>query len=167
MRTYVHRAGRDPGVWFFSLAAANRLAVLAARSWFHLPYFHARMFLEREPTGQPGDPHVTLYAGVRRWPGPLPASYTIRAQSTGPVRTAQPGTLEYFLVERYILYALANDRLYQGQVHHHPYPLRGAEVLSLDESLLAAAGIRRPDSAPLGHFAAGVDVKVYALRRST
>ena len=27
VRTYVHREGRDPGVWFFSLDAANRIAV--------------------------------------------------------------------------------------------------------------------------------------------
>src|SRR5579883_3335517 len=56
VRTYVHRGGRDPGVWFFSLDAANRLAVLGARLAFHLPYYHARMLLERLPTSRPGDP---------------------------------------------------------------------------------------------------------------
>jgi uncharacterized protein YqjF (DUF2071 family) len=167
VRTYVHRAGCDPGVWFFSLDAANRVAVALARSLFHLPYYYASLFIEREATAHPDPDRPILYAGVRRRPDPRPASYLIRAHPTGAVRPPRPDTLEHFLVERYILYALANDRLYQGQVHHHPYPMQGAEVLSLDESLLAAAGIRRPDSAPLGHFAAGVDVKVYALRRST
>jgi uncharacterized protein YqjF (DUF2071 family) len=122
------------------------------------------MFLEREAAARPGDPGPILYAGVRRRPDPRPASYLIRATPTGPVRSAEPGTLEHFLVERYLLYALANDRLYLGQVHHHPYPVQSAEVLALDESLLAAAGIRRPASPALGHFARGVDVKVYALR---
>jgi uncharacterized protein YqjF (DUF2071 family) len=164
VRTYVHRAGRDPGVWFFSLDAAHRLAVLAARRWFHLPYFHARMFLERETPCQPAEPHVYLYTGVRREPSPRPASYLIRAQATGPVRTAQPGTLEHFLVERYILYSTARSRLYRGQVHHHPYPLQSAEVRSLDENLLAAANIARPDTAPLAHFASGVDVRIYGLQ---
>ena len=42
-RTYVHRAGRDPGVWFFSLDAANPVAVALARAFFHLPYHHARI----------------------------------------------------------------------------------------------------------------------------
>jgi uncharacterized protein YqjF (DUF2071 family) len=78
---------------------------------------------------------------------------------------ARPGTLEHFLAERYILYAAANDHLYQGRVHHRPYPLQPAELLTLDESLVAAAGIRRPDIPPLVHFAGGVDVKVYAIRR--
>ena len=46
LRTYVHRDGRDPGVWFFSLDAASRLAVAGARLGYHLPYFHARISLE-------------------------------------------------------------------------------------------------------------------------
>ena len=41
LRLYVVHGGR-PGVWFVSLDAANPLAVWAARTFFHLPYFHAR-----------------------------------------------------------------------------------------------------------------------------
>ncbi len=164
VRTYVHLAGRDPGVWFFSLDAANRVAVALARGLYHLPYYSARMFLEREPAARPDDGRPILYAGVRCRPRPRPASYLIRACPTGSIQPARPETLEHFLIERYILYALANDRLYQGRVHHQAYPLQRADVLSLDESLLTAAGVRRPDTDPLGHFAAGVDVKVYALQ---
>ena len=122
------------------------------------------MFLEREATARPGDPGPILYAGVRCRAEPRPASYLVRATPLGPIQPAQPGTLEHFLVERYLLYALANGRLHRGQVHHHPYPLQSADALTLDESLLAAAGIRRPDSAPIAHFARGVDVKIYALQ---
>ncbi len=43
LRTYVRCAGGPPGVWFFSLDAASRLAVLGARAWYRLPYHHARM----------------------------------------------------------------------------------------------------------------------------
>src|SRR5436853_7191963 len=46
VRTYVHYQG-VPGVWFFSLDAANSLAVWGARTFYHLPYFNARMDLER------------------------------------------------------------------------------------------------------------------------
>ncbi|HEY0384863.1 MAG TPA: DUF2071 domain-containing protein, partial [Pyrinomonadaceae bacterium] len=42
VRTYVHLDG-VPGVWFHSLDAASRLAVWGARTFFHLPYFNARM----------------------------------------------------------------------------------------------------------------------------
>jgi uncharacterized protein YqjF (DUF2071 family) len=122
------------------------------------------MFLEREQSSNAGEPGSILYAGVRLWPGPLPASYLIRSQPCGSVEPARAGTLEHFLAERYLLYARRRDRLYQGQVHHVPYPLQPARILSLDENLLAAAGIVRPSSPPLAHYAAGVDVEVFSLR---
>ncbi len=165
VRTYVHFAGRDPGVWFFSLDAANTIAVRLARAFFHLPYHRAEMFLERADPDPAVQPLSILYAGVRRWPAPLPASYLIRGQVTGPARAAVLGTLEHFLAERYLLYSELQDRLYQGQVHHTPYPLQPARVLSLDEDLLAATGLQRPSTPPLAFFSAGVDVEVFALRR--
>ncbi len=60
VRTYVHIYGRDPGVWFFSLDAANTIAVRLARGLFHLPYHRARMFLEREHTGPSDQPSPIL-----------------------------------------------------------------------------------------------------------
>lgn len=47
VRTYVVKAGL-PGVWLFSLDAANPLAVAIARRTFHLPYFNAAMSLAVE-----------------------------------------------------------------------------------------------------------------------
>ena len=43
VRTYVHLAGRDPGVWFFSLDASSNIAVAAARAAYKLPYFHSQI----------------------------------------------------------------------------------------------------------------------------
>src|SRR5207248_1160433 len=42
-RTYVTHPRHGPGIWFFSLDAANALAVAAARITVRLPYFPARM----------------------------------------------------------------------------------------------------------------------------
>ena len=42
MRTYVTVGGKRPGVYFFSLDAANPLAVFTARAFFHLPYYRPR-----------------------------------------------------------------------------------------------------------------------------
>ncbi len=165
VRTYVQVDGRNPGVWFFSLDAASSCAVRFARKFFHLAYHRARMFLEREPTDSMGQSKTIVYAGVRHWPGPLPASYAIRATPSGIIQPAQPGTLEHFLVERYVLYTLWQNWLYEGRVYHAPYPLETARILSLDETLLLAAGFDRPQTAPLAHFAAGVDVEVFTLRR--
>jgi uncharacterized protein len=165
LRTYVHAGGRNPGVWFFSLDAANPVAVKLARALFHLPYYHARMFLQREQSGPDESTEEIVYAGMRLWPRPPRVSYLIRGRATGKAQPARPGTLEHFLAERYILYAKGRGCLYRGQVYHLPYPLQTAQALTVDETLLAAAGIVRPDTPPIAHFAAGVDVEVFALQR--
>ena len=92
LRTYVHLGNRDPGVWFFNLEAANSIAVRLARALFHLPYHHARMFLEHERSEgkESAGPATIVYAGVRLWPGPLPASYTIRATPARPPDSPNP-----------------------------------------------------------------------------
>jgi uncharacterized protein len=164
VRTYVHYRGRNPGVWFFSLDAANAIAVKLARRLFRLPYYYARMFLEHKQATHRGEPTSILYAGVRHGRAQLPASYAIRATPTGVAQTASLATLEYFLVERYILYAGDRADLYLGYVHHRPYPLQAAKLDALDETLLAANRLERPESAPLAHFASGVSVEVFALK---
>jgi hypothetical protein len=153
VRTYVHRDGRDPGVWFFSLDAANRLAVWIARTFWHLPYHHARMTLEAKD--------ALRYTSQRRSDG---AAFRGTCRPIGEPRAATPGTLEHFLAERYLLYAQKRDgTLRCGQVHHAPYPLQQAELADWDESLLAAARITRPEGAPLVHFASGVGVEIFGL----
>ncbi|HME91558.1 MAG TPA: DUF2071 domain-containing protein [Myxococcaceae bacterium] len=158
LRTYVHLGGADPGVWFFSLDASNPFAVLSARAFFKLPYFLARMEL-REQGG------AIDYFSERQLAGPGPAGCRLRYRSVGTPSPAEPGTLEYFLVERYVLYARSGDRLYRGRVHHRPYPLQAAETPAIEETLLAAAGIRRPAGEPLMHYARGVHVEVFGLER--
>ncbi len=159
VRTYVHLRGRDPGVWFFSLDAANTVAVRIARGVWQLPYHYARMRLT-----QVVGTSALCYTSERLWPGPVPATCALRCTPNGPVRPAEVGTLEHFLAERYLLYAYRDGRLYRGQVHHAPYPLQTATVTELSESLLAAAGIARPDEPPLAHYAAGVQVRIFPLK---
>jgi uncharacterized protein YqjF (DUF2071 family) len=176
VRTYVHFRGVDPGVWFFSLDAANSIAVRIARAMWKLPYYYASMSLEREnprPSGLEGmasprrdanDPVTISYRTDRLWPPPLPAACKVRYTPSGMAAPARPGTLEHFLAERYILYTHDERFLYSGRVHHGPYPLQTAQVHSLEESMIAAAGINRGDEPPLAHYARGVNVDVFPLR---
>lgn len=160
VRTYVHYKGRDPGVWFFSLDAAQSIAVRVARAWFKLPYHYATMHLERDVK------NVVSYRSERHWPEPVPATVRARYKVTGPIEPAKPGTLEHFLAERYVLYAKDGSDLFLGRVNHVPYPLQKAELLELDESLLRAAKIRRPEGPPpLVHYASGVDVDIWGLEK--
>jgi len=165
VRTYVQRGdGRDRGVWFFSLDAAHRLAVAVARRTYHLPYHHARMRLARAEGPGAADGGAITYTSTRLGPGPRPAACELAYTPTGPARPAEPGTLEHFLVERYILYTRGPRGLLSGRVHHAPYQIQGATVHRLEESLVAAAGIARPETAPLAHYCQGVHVRIEAPR---
>jgi uncharacterized protein len=157
VRTYVHWEGRGPGVYFFSLDAASRLAVAGARLGFGLPYFHARMRL-RAHGG------VVDYALRRLW-GPA-GGLAVRYQFGAYLGPSAPGTLEHFLIERYLLYTRRRNGLWTTQVHHRLYPVYQARVLHLRESLFAADGLPpAPGPPPLVHYASLVDVDVYAPRR--
>jgi uncharacterized protein YqjF (DUF2071 family) len=163
VRTYVHCEGREPGVWFFSLDAANIVAATLGRKWFSLPYFFARMSLRLD---QQGSVRKLTYASNRIDPGPKPATTRIEAEVRAPIEPARPGTLESFLAERYLLYSVSRKgTLFKGRVHHKPYPLQVAEVVSLEESVLEAAKINRPETKPIAHYASGVDVEVFGLER--
>ena len=156
VRTYVHLDGADPGVWFFSLDASNPLVVAAARALFLLPYHHARMELEKDAAGIDFRSERADAAG---------ATCALRYEPQGKAQPVAVGTLEHFLIERYLLYTSAQGRLWQGQVHHEPYPVQAARVEVLREGLVAAAGIARPDRPPpLVHFAREVNVEIFALR---
>jgi hypothetical protein len=160
VRTYVHHRGKDPGVWFFSLDAANAGAVLAARAGWHLPYFWADMELELQ-----GD--QIRYESRRRYPPPTPAALSLEGVIGESIGHAQPDSLEHFLAERYFLYS--TDRygdLFRGQVFHTPYPLHRASVNRMEQSLVHAAGFPVHQTPDLpAYFSPGVDVEVFDLQR--
>ena len=160
LRTYVHRGGRDPGVWFFSLDAASRLAVAGARAAYHLPYFHARLSLETL------DGPRFVYRARRRGAGP-PAELSVRYGPIGPVAPAAPGSLEFFLTERYLLYAWDGHALSTARVHHAPYPLAPAVASDVRETLARAAGLSpTAGPPPVVHHAREVDVRIYRPHRA-
>jgi uncharacterized protein YqjF (DUF2071 family) len=154
VRTYVTVGGK-PGVYFFSLDAESALAVAAARSLLHLPYFTAQMDVRCE-----GD--RVAYASRRTDQGP-PAELVARYEPTGPPFRAEPGTLEYFLTERYCLYNLdARFRAYRLEIHHPPWTLRRAEASFTVNTMAEAAGIRLPAIAPILHFSPRQDTLAWA-----
>jgi uncharacterized protein len=153
VRTYVTAGGR-PGIWFFSLDAARRAAVLAARRGYRLPYFHARMRVARRGGW-------IEYESDRRDRAGGPAALRARYRPAGPVRRAPPGSLEHFLAERYCLYAVHPARgLLRAEIAHAPWPLQAAEATVRRNTMAAPLGLAL-DDAPLLHYARRVDVVIW------
>lgn len=156
VRTYVSVGGK-PGVWFFGLEADNALAVATARRWFHLPYFRAHMSCVRA-----GD--RIEYQSHRTHRGAPAANYCGTYGPVGPAFRALPGTIEYFLAERYCLYAESRGRIFRGEIDHAPWPLQVAEAETQENTMAASHGIRLPDTKPLLHFARLQEVNIWPLR---
>jgi uncharacterized protein YqjF (DUF2071 family) len=155
VRTYVRDEQGRPGVWFYSLDCNQPLAVWTARTFFHLPYQHARMKAVKEDDG-------SVYYECRRRGKESISAYKYRLDNLSSV--AEPGTLEFYLVERYLLYAQSPRGLRSGRVHHVPYPVSNVGLEAWDAEPLVQAGFEHPQRPP-DHVCGskGVDVRVYRL----
>ena len=159
LRTYVcSKTTGLRGVYFFSLDAASALAVIGARTLFHLPYFLASMHSQIESDGS------VDYSSER-----LLTSRSVRFQARyrGSGEVAAPsraGTLEHFVTERYCLFTRHAGRVLRGDIHHLPWPLETAEAEIRLNQLPAAHGIALPDRPPVLHFARQLQVYLWSLR---
>lgn len=157
VRTYVFDNEGNPGVWFYSLDTSQPLAVEAANIFFHLPY-HTSEIEARQAMEE-------VVFSCRRTEGNLeiPRS-TFRYRYSGEEFFAESKTLEFFLIERYLLFSKDKEtgELYSGRVHHRPYPLYKVEVSEYDQNLLTLNGFM-PGGRPASHqvFSTGVDVEVF------
>jgi uncharacterized protein YqjF (DUF2071 family) len=162
VRTYVRHAGVS-GVFFFSLDATSSLVVATARALWGLPYYRAAMELRLAPGGD-GDEPAVVTESRRTHRGAPPAEYRARYRPTGPAFRAEPGTLPFWLTERYSLFVVDGARpgeggdrddrrrVRRGDIDHLPWELQPAEAEIEVDTMAAAAGIALPDEPPLLHF---------------
>ncbi len=154
VRTYVRAADGKPGVWFFSLEATSRLAVLAARRTYRLPYFDARIALEDDGG------RIDVECCAPRGGGKV---FSGAFRATGEPAVSPVDSLEFFLVERYCLYAEGGGKLWRAEIHHPPWVV-GAGEAEIDLNSIAPVPL---SGAPLCHVAGRQDVVVWPLRPLT
>lgn len=156
LRTYVYDDLGRPGVWFYSLDANQPVAVELARKLFHLPYQHAQMTARQ-------DKEFLDYSS-RRKGGQETARY--RYQGSGEVREAEAGSVEFFLLERYLLFSEhRRSGLKIGQVHHRPYPFQAAVCDGLSTLPFTWNQFTAPESPPVSAlYSRGVDVEIFGLK---
>jgi uncharacterized protein len=157
VRTYVTRDGK-PGVYFFSLDASNLSAVWGARMFYRLPYWQAAMKLKGR-----GGPRIQYVS--KRQHGPKPAEFCgVYGPASSGFR-ANPGSLDYFLAERYCLYAATRKRLYRGEIHHLPWELQDAAFEVRQNSMAAPLAIGLQAKPQVAHFAREIKVLFWAPER--
>jgi uncharacterized protein YqjF (DUF2071 family) len=153
VRTYVELDGK-PGIYFLSLDADRRAAVIAARKTYRLPYFHARM--RAETVGARVD-----YRSERIDSSGPPASFR---SSYAPVGANTDDELARWLAERYCAYTLDERRRpLRIDIHHPPWPLQPAEGELDAQGMADQVGIAL-EGEPLLHFSARQDTLIWPLK---
>jgi len=152
VRTYVHYNG-VPGVWFFSLDANNRALVLGARTFFHLPYYNADMRIDGKSKIKYRSKRVDEPAAAFK------AHWTVGKS----LPKSQPGSREFFLTERYVLYTEFEGEIYRARIHHEPWELYHAELTEFASSMLEPKLIPQPKTQPILHHAEYASVDLWSL----
>jgi uncharacterized protein YqjF (DUF2071 family) len=156
VRTYVHDRHGIPGIWFYSLDCNQSLAVWMAKLFYSLPYHSATM--------EAGEQGGTFVYRCQRFGRSETSEFHYRREDK-PVAAA-PGSLPFFLSERYLLYSHAarSGKLYRARVYHAPWQLFHARLGKFDDSMLQINGfdarLRPPEHRWLAEPAR---VKIYAL----
>jgi uncharacterized protein len=147
VRTYVRVHG-VPAVWFLSLDASSTFFATLGRMLYGMRYHVADMQVAEEGG-------CVRFRSARRG-GAFAATYA----PAGVVATAEPGSLEHFLVERYRLFAERRGRLITAEVAHEPWPLQRATA-QIDVKEMAPSGIDLSGE-PLVHFCRSVTAVISA-----
>ncbi len=140
VRLYAVDSKGRRGVVFVSLEASRLAAVLAARALFSLPYIWSSTRLSVE-----GGEY--RYTSTRHRDRTRHTDIVARPGST----VVDNNPLADFLTARWALFTSIRGRTTHLRNHHEPWPLFNAELVSIDDTLLDAAGFvglaqRAPDS---------------------
>lgn len=157
VRTYVTLDGK-PGVYFFNLDAANRIAVWTAKTFYHLPYQHADMKLQQNG--------ATIHFESKRKrenDAQLICSYHPISEPF----TAEKGSFDEWMAERYCFYTVNKKGLpLRCEILHQPWQLQHAAAEFNHNTILSKQGIIVESDQPILHFSKKIEVRAWPLTRA-
>ncbi len=152
VRTYVQGESGEPGVYFFSLEASALVSVLTARLTYQVPYYWAKMSIDRRPD-------FIRYESSRYWPKPRGARSLVEVEIGDPFAEGEAQDLDRFLTARWALYGDLGPWITYATMFHEPWPLHHANVITWNDQLVSAAGLSQPTGEPLVHYSPEVNVR--------
>ncbi|MCA1020777.1 YqjF family protein [Halobacillus litoralis] len=159
VRTYVSYKG-EPGVYFITLDSDHPLGVFLARSVFGLPYVHASMRMDI------GD-SSTQFSSHRTHKGYPAAQFHAEFQTVSEPMEARPGSLLYWLTERYALWVVRGKRVYKGPIIHNNWKLQKAEAAVTTNHLLDFLPSEYFRSRPVTYYSKSVQTRIFPYERKS
>lgn len=120
IRTYVTYKG-NRGVYFFSLSVNKWLNALAPKLLL-FPYYYKKIALQQDEVF-----HFSLKGQNEKFD----CSYS----SASDLFITSPGSLDYWLLERYCFWTVKRKWLFRGDIHHEQWRVNEAKVSIRDNSL--------------------------------
>jgi uncharacterized protein YqjF (DUF2071 family) len=131
---------------------------MGGRLFFHLPYFGAQMTMSYAEN--------SVHFTSERRSSSRPASIDMEYSAIGAAETPAPGSLDYWLTERYCLYSVDRSRrVYRAEIDHEAWQLQSASAVINTNTLALASGVHLPDEAPLLHYAECQDARFWFPKR--
>lgn len=157
LRTYVYDDNGIPGVWFYSLDLDSMLAATTARQIFGLPYYYT------EFKGSSSS-NEFMIEGERNDSPTLNMKFAYKVEGKTPY-FAKENTLDFFLIERYILFTFIANQLNIGHVSHNSYPLASASLLENKNTFGQAYNLKLSNKPDHINFSTGVDVEIFNVKK--
>ena len=165
-RTYVEFGG-ESGVYFISLDTGDQLGRILGQRAYRLPFQRAQMDFRRRGRD-------IVFRSRRTEPDAPEARFDVRYRPEGESFSAQPGSIEEFLIERHRYYVPADEpamddsdngteqmtltnsdsetSMYIGEITRESWELRSASANIRTNSLFSALGMDTPKENPLLYY---------------
>ena len=161
MRLYVRDNRGTPGVFFISLDCDRKPAVWLARTFFGLPYRNAKIDFSTALKSEHANEELRATCQITSQK--RECSYIWKTNDN--YRVAIPGTLDFFLTERYYFFVERNGSLQMGEVRHDPYRVCTPEIVQWSADPFIWNKLPEPAQGPVeAHYSAGVDITAFSLR---
>ncbi|MGK0698489.1 YqjF family protein [Priestia flexa] len=130
VRTYVNYQG-ERGVYFFSLDATNALAVWIARRFFHLPYLHADIMVNKYKDS-------INFECTRKHKGFQQEEVLLTYKPISAPYHTKEGTVDEWLTNRDRLFTVYKKKVFRGKLFHDPWILQDGHYFMRKNTLTTA-----------------------------
>ncbi|WP_281252957.1 YqjF family protein [Oceanobacillus senegalensis] len=155
VRTYVKKNG-ERGVYFFSLETNKFLAVLGARM-ATLPFFRASIIMKKWK-------NFFYLRSIRN--SMDQKRYKVQYNPIGDKRLLERDGLDFWLLERYILWTYKSNTLYRADIRHKSWKVRDVQVNIKHNSLLSFLPNNAIEHEYYAHYAESKEALIWMIHEA-
>ncbi|UZW65732.1 DUF2071 domain-containing protein [Priestia flexa] len=156
VRTYVEYQG-ERGVYFFSLDATNALGVWIARRFFHLPYLHADIMVNKRG-------ELTEFQCRRKHKGFQHKEILLTYKPISAPYYTKEGTVDEWLTDRDRLFTVHKQKVFRGKLFHQPWILQDGHY-SMKKNTITTAYLPINKDETIVHYAQHLVTYFYSFQK--